>query len=93
MLPLGEACGFTAGSFKEYDGRLNKWNGRERAQLIAELDAAYFILYALDRDDSAYILSTFKRIHAANPLCGGVSTAEHILDTYNELSARSMGRR
>ena len=91
MLPLAEACGFTAGSFKEYDGKLNKWNERERAQLMAELDAAYFILYGLDRSDSEYILSTFKGIHDANPLFGGTSTAEHILDTFDALSARSMG--
>ncbi|MEM9348454.1 MAG: DNA methyltransferase [Planctomycetota bacterium] len=91
MLPLAEACGFTAGSFKEYGGKLNKWNERERAQLMAELDAAYFILYGLDRADSQYILSTFKGIHDANPLFGGASTANHILDTYDELSARSMG--
>jgi hypothetical protein len=93
MLPLAEACDFTSGSFKEYDGRLNKWNERERAQLMAELDAAYFILYGLDRSDSEYILSTFKGIHDANPLFGGMSTAEHILDTYDELSARSMAGR
>lgn len=90
MLPLAEACGFSSGSFKEYDGRLNKWNERERAQLMAELDAAYLILYGLDRADSEYILSTFKGIHDANPLFKGASTAEHILDTYDELSARSM---
>ena len=42
MLPLAEACDFTAGSFKkEYGGRLNKWDEEERAQLMAELDAAY----------------------------------------------------
>eukprot|EP00752_Nemacystus_decipiens_P016606 g14846.t1 len=91
MLTLAEACGFFSGSFKEYDGKLNKWNERERALLMAELDAAYFILYGLDRSDSEYILSTFKGIHNANPLFGGQSTAEHILDTYDDLSARSMG--
>ena len=90
MLPLAEACGFSAGSFKECDGKLNKWNERERGQLMAELDAAYFILYGLDRDDSQYILSTFKGIHAANPLFGGASTAKHVLDTFDDLSARSM---
>ncbi len=92
MLPLAEACGFTSGSFKEYDGKLNKWNERERAQLMAELDAAYFLFYGLDRGDSAYILSTFKGIHDANPLFGGTSTAGHILDTFDALSAAAMAR-
>lgn len=92
MLPLAEACGFTGGSFSEYDGKLNKWNERERAQLMAELDAAYFMLYGLDRGDAEYVLSTFKGIHDDNPLLGGASTAGHILDTFDELSARSIGR-
>jgi hypothetical protein len=47
----------------EYDGRLNKWDEAERAELMAELDAAYFHLYGLSRDDAEYILSTFKEIH------------------------------
>jgi hypothetical protein len=37
MLPLADACGFTAGSFQaEYGGRLNKWDEAERAELMAE---------------------------------------------------------
>jgi hypothetical protein len=81
MLPLAEACDFTGGSFKkEYGGRLNKWDEAERAQLMAELDAAYFHLYGLGRDDAAYILSTFKGIHDRNPLLpDSNSTADHIL--------------
>jgi hypothetical protein len=90
MLPLAEACDFTAGSFKkEYGGRLNKWDEAERAQLMAELDAAYFFLYGIDRDDVEYILSTFKGIHDRTPLLpGSQTTAEHILATYDELAAR-----
>ncbi len=89
MLPLAEACEFTLGSFqKEYGGRLNKWDEAERAQLMAELDAAYFHLYGLSRDDAEYILSTFKGIHNSNSLLpDGMSTAEHILRTYDALAA------
>jgi len=47
----------------EYGGRLNKWDEAERAELTAELDAAFFLLYGIDRDDAEYILSTFKKIH------------------------------
>ena len=64
MLPLADAAGFLAGTgFGDaYAGRLHKWNPRERAQLRAELDAAYFHLYGLDVDDVAYVLSTFRGI-------------------------------
>ena len=91
MLPLAEACDFTSGSFRgEYDGKLHKWNERERAELMAELDAAYFHLYGLGRADAAYILSTFKGIHAPTPLFGGRTTADHILDTYDHLAAHTL---
>ena len=86
MLPLAEACEFNSGSFKkEYGGRLNKWDEAERAQLMAELDAAYFHLYGIGRDDAQYILSTFKGIHERSPLfADGASTAEEILRLYDE---------
>ena len=85
MLPLAEACDFTAGSFQaEYGGRLNKWDETERADLMAELDAAYFHLYGIARDDAEYILSTFKGIHDRQDLfAGGMSTAERIMRYYD----------
>jgi hypothetical protein len=88
MLPLAEACGFTAGSFhREYGGRLHRWDEAERARLTAELDAAYFHLYGIDRDDAAYTLSTFKGINERNPLLEDHrSVAEHILHHYDELA-------
>ncbi len=88
MLPLADACGFTSGSFqREYGGRLNKWDEAERAQLMAELDAAYFHLYGINRDDAEYILSTFKGIHDATPLLPGSRTvAEHVLDLYDSFA-------
>lgn len=91
MLPLAEACDFKSGSFKqEYDGRLNKWDEAERAELMAELDAAYFLLYGLDRDDAQYILSTFNGIHDPTPLFpNSPSTSDRILALYDELAAKS----
>ena len=72
MLPLADACGFTGGSFQaEYGGRLNKWDEAERAELMAELDAAFFHLYGIARDDVEYILSTFKGIHDRQTLLPG----------------------
>ena len=38
------------------------WDQEERRHLRARLDALYFHLYGLDRDDAAYILSTFPII-------------------------------
>ena len=35
------------------------WKESERAELRAELDAAYFHLYGIGRDDAEYMLSTF----------------------------------
>ena len=49
------------------------WDEAERAELMAELDAAFFHLYGIARDDVEYILSTFKGIHDEPPLFPGVS--------------------
>jgi hypothetical protein len=60
MRSLAEAAGF--------DPPVHKWNAGERAELTAELDAAFFHLYGIDRDDAEYILGTFggaKRDDAA----------------------------
>lgn len=88
MLPLAKACDFTSGSFQtEYGGRLNKWDEAERAELMADLDAAFFHLYGLNRDDVEYILSTFKAIHDERTLFPGASsTAQRIVQKYAEMS-------
>ena len=67
----------------------NKWDESERAELMAELDAAYFHLYGIARDDVQYILSKFKGIHDRHDLfAGGLSTAERILETFDEFLLR-----
>lgn len=53
---------------------------------MADLDACYFHLYGIDCEDAKYILSTFKGIHEEQPLVGGVSTAQRILQKYAEMS-------
>ena len=76
MIPLAEAAGFKP--------TVHKWNDSERSGLMAELDAAYFILYGIERKDAEYILSTFAGIRKEN---GGIFTADstvsRILDYYD----------
>ncbi len=56
LRPLAEAAGF--------DPPVHKWNPAERAELLAELDAAYFHMYGIDGDDMEYILSTFQGLRS-----------------------------
>ncbi|MBI4601557.1 MAG: hypothetical protein HY721_06310, partial [Planctomycetes bacterium] len=42
-----------------YDGPPFSWDDRRRFLLRAELDAAFFHLYGISRDDASYILDTF----------------------------------
>ena len=81
MLPLAEACGFKP--------QVHKWKANERARLMAELDAAYFILYGVPRSDVEYVLSTFTGIRQQEgPHMGRFRTADLILDAYDTLSGR-----
>ena len=78
MIPLAEAAGF--------DPPVHKWEPIERAELMAELDAAFFLLYGIDRDDVEYILSTFSGIVKEQPgLIDGNTTFERILRHYDKL--------
>lgn len=89
MIPLAEAAGFDKGD--SADGRVNRWKPQERADLLAELDAAYFHLYGIEREDAEYILSTFNI--AGKPVEGlpGTRTlAERILDTYDHFASKSL---
>jgi hypothetical protein len=57
MKPLAEACGHTP--------RVHKWKPEEREELLAELDAAFFLLYGIGREDVIYILTTFQGTRAS----------------------------
>lgn len=48
---FGTACGYTGPPFR--------WDPERRAVLRAEIDAAFFHLYGVNRDDTDYILKTF----------------------------------
>ena len=44
---------------EKYDGEPFGWDVEERRHLRARLDALYFLLYGLDRDDAAYVMDSF----------------------------------
>ena len=52
MKPLAKACGMKP--------PVHQWNQDERNLLLAELDAAFFILYGVDREDMIYMLTAFQ---------------------------------
>jgi hypothetical protein len=79
MRPLAEAAGF--------DPPVHKWNPSERSELMAELDAAFFLLYGLNRDDAEYILSTFQGLRRGDEEEGGLFVSEGgILEAYDRLA-------
>jgi len=76
---MAEAARFTPGVWK--------WKDDERAQLRAELDAAYFHLYRLSRDDVEYILGTFQGIAKEDEQVGDEGdTRRMILEAYDEMA-------
>jgi hypothetical protein len=82
MIPLAEAAGFKPPVYK--------WDPTERLDLMAELDAAYFLLYGIERNDDEYILSTFAGLRKeSSDLLGDSTTASRILKFYDDLKSLS----
>jgi hypothetical protein len=78
MRPLAEAAGFKEG--------VHKWNEADRRQLRAELDAAYFILYGLDREEVNYVLDQFQGVVREDENNGSPGTTRTaILEAYDAL--------
>jgi len=76
MRPLAEAADFKP--------QVHKWKPAERAELIAELDAAFFRLYEISREDVEYILNTFSGIRKEKETFAGVVSQEDaILGAYD----------
>ena len=87
MIPLAKACNFNPNGDKAGGGipYVWKWKDAERADLRAQLDAAYFHLYGLNREDTLYILSTFQNTgNESDPH----STTSLILDYYDQYADR-----
>ncbi len=82
MIPLAKAAGFKK--------KIHKYKLDERAELMAELDAAYFNLYGVSRDDTAYILSTFSGVQRKDNAATGTNrTTQLILSKYDEYADQS----
>ena len=80
MKPLAEAAGF--------DPPVHKWKAVERDDLMAELDAAYFHLYGIGREDVEYMLGTFQGLRdneSGQLFTNDASTAQQILAAYDRL--------
>ena len=71
-----------------YDGPPFIWNDEQRRHLRARLDALYFHLYGLSREDAAYILDTFPIVRRHDKAAfGHYRTKAMVLAYYNALAA------
>jgi uncharacterized phage-like protein YoqJ len=81
MRPLAEAAGFEEG--------VHKWDEAERARLRGELDAAYFHLYGLDREEVDYVLDQFQGVVKEDAAHGGPGpTRRAILEAFDAMRER-----
>ncbi len=75
-----------------YDGPPFIWNEEKRRHLRARLDALYFHLYGLSKEDAAYILDTFPIVRRHDEAAfGNYRTKEMVLAYYNALAAGDPG--
>ena len=71
-----------------YDGEPFIWDEEERRHLRARLDALYFHLYGLSRDDAEYVLDTFPIVrHKDEAAFGKYRTRDMTLAYMNALEA------
>jgi hypothetical protein len=77
-----------------YTGPPFRWQPERRFLLRAELDAAFFAIYGVERDDVAYILDTFPIVRSRDEQrYGEYRTKLAILEIYDEMAeAQRSGR-
>jgi hypothetical protein len=64
-----------------------KWDPAERARIRTELDAAFFHLFAVDRDDVDYIMDTFNLIRDRDTANHGeFRTKRLVLEAYDQMA-------
>ena len=72
----------------DYNGPPFTWNAEARRHLRARLDALYFLLYGISREDAAYILDTFPIVQRQDVHdFGRYRTREVVLAYMNALAA------
>jgi hypothetical protein len=78
LAPFARGCG--------YDGPPFRWDDERRFLLRCELDAAYFHLYSIARDDVDYIMETFPIVKRKDEAqCGEYRTKRVILEVYDAM--------
>ncbi len=78
LQPFAQDCG--------YDGPPFRWDEGRRFLLCCELDAAYFHLYAIARDDVDYIMETFPIVKRKDEAAHGeYRTRRVILEIYDAM--------
>jgi hypothetical protein len=79
LQPFAQDCG--------YEGPPFKWNEDRRFLLRCELDAAYFHLYGIQRDDVDYIMETFPIVKRKDEKAHGhYRTKDTILEIYDAMA-------
>jgi hypothetical protein len=70
-----------------YDGSPFRWDDARRFLLRCELDAAYFHLYGINRDDADYIMDTFPIVRRKDKeKWGEYRTKRVILEIYDQMA-------
>jgi len=78
LSPFATDCG--------YDGPPFRWNDERRFLLRCELDAAYFHLYGISRDDVDYVMETFPIVKRKDEAQHGeYRTKRVILEMYEAM--------
>jgi hypothetical protein len=93
LVPRAMELMYTAGDLAPFardvacDGPPFRWDPERRFLLRAELDAAFFHLYGISRDDAAYILDTFPIVRKNDEKAyGEYRTKRVILEVYDALA-------
>lgn len=93
ILPYGLELTYTAEDLQAFAKALGyirfpfRWNDERRFKLRCELDACYFHLYGIDRDDVDYIMETFPIVKRKDEeKHGEYRTKRVILEIYDEMA-------
>ena len=71
-----------------YEGEPFRWDDEERRHLRARLDALYFHLYGLGREDAGYVMDTFPIVRRQDESAfGSYRTRDMVLAYMNALAA------